>query len=144
MRKKGFTLVELLVVVALVGSLGGVFLTQFPASQKRTRDTQRSNDLKQFQTALEAYANRNTGLYPIFVTMDADGLCPTLGSVGCSKDPRSDKGHESYKYQSDAGGLNFVLWARFEIDDIYFIICSDGDVGELASPIVVNDGVCPL
>jgi len=144
MKRSGFTLVELLIVMAIISVLGTLFITSFPASQKRARDAHRRNDLKQYQTALEAYANKKGGIYPVSATVDADDLCTTFGMVGCSEDPRLDKGHESYKYQSDASGLNYVVWARLEADDFYIVACSSGNNGELASPITVSNGVCPL
>lgn len=144
MKRSGFTLIEFLIVMAVIGVMAGLFIAKFPASQERARDTERRNDIRQYQTGLEAYATRNTGLYPVSGTSDADIICPTLNMVGCSEDPRVNKGHETYKYQSDGGGVSYVLWARLENDDFYFVVCSSGDTGELPVPITVNNGVCPL
>jgi len=62
-RQKGFTLVELLVVMAILGVLVTVTLGAFRSSQARGRDAQRKNDLKQISNALELYYS-DYGKYP--------------------------------------------------------------------------------
>jgi len=61
--KKGFTLVELLVVMAILGVLVTVTLGSFRSSQARGRDAQRKSDLKQISSALELYYS-DYGKYP--------------------------------------------------------------------------------
>ena len=53
--QKGFTLVELLVVISVIGLLASVVLVSFPASTKKGRDSKRVQELKQIQTALRLY-----------------------------------------------------------------------------------------
>lgn len=53
--KFGFTLVELLVVMAIIGILATVGLASYRTSQMKARDATRKNDLKQIQTALNLY-----------------------------------------------------------------------------------------
>ncbi len=53
--KKGFTLVELLVVISVIGLLTSVVLVSFPTSTKKTRDAIKMRELKQIQTALRLY-----------------------------------------------------------------------------------------
>lgn len=60
----GFTLLELLVVISIIGILAGLVLASFTGVQKGARDTNRSSDIKQYQTSLEQFANENSGLYP--------------------------------------------------------------------------------
>jgi len=59
----GFTLVELLVVIALIGILSTLLLANFNAARQRSRDAQRKSDLRNLQTALRLYYNDNVG-YP--------------------------------------------------------------------------------
>ena len=64
MYKKGFTLVELLVVISLIGVLATLILANLNAARERGRDAVRKSDLRNIQTALRLYYNDNGG-YPI-------------------------------------------------------------------------------
>ncbi|MEK7648541.1 MAG: prepilin-type N-terminal cleavage/methylation domain-containing protein [Patescibacteria group bacterium] len=62
--QKGFTLVELLVVVAIIGLLAGIAIVSVNSVRIKARDTRRIADVKQIQNALELYNNEKGGLYP--------------------------------------------------------------------------------
>jgi general secretion pathway protein G len=54
-KKRGFTMVELLVAVAIVSLLGAVVLGTLQAGRMKARDSQRISDLGQIQVALRLY-----------------------------------------------------------------------------------------
>lgn len=62
-NKKGFTLVELLVVVAIIGILAAISVVALNTARARARDSRRVADVRQIQTALELYYN-DMGTYP--------------------------------------------------------------------------------
>jgi prepilin-type N-terminal cleavage/methylation domain-containing protein len=62
--QKGFTIVELLIVIVVIGILAALVLNTFSGVQRRARDTERQTDINSIATQLEVYYNDNTG-YPI-------------------------------------------------------------------------------
>ena len=77
-EQKGFTIVELLIVIVVIGILAALVLNTFSGVQKRARDTDRQNDMTQLATQLEVYYNDN-GKYPTNANLrDAN---PTTGWI---------------------------------------------------------------
>lgn len=139
---KGFTLIELLIVIAILAILATLFMTMFPASQKRARDARRQSDIKQYQTALERYANKNNGNYLSLGPVDPSGQCSSLGlGSTCPQDP-TNTGSFVYRYYGSA--TQYVLWARLEAipDPTYFVVCSNGKAGQLTT--APSSETCPL
>ncbi len=63
MLKKGFTLVELLIVIAIISTLVAIQTFVYINSQRTARDSKRRADLENIRAALEQYrSNNNT--YP--------------------------------------------------------------------------------
>jgi prepilin-type N-terminal cleavage/methylation domain-containing protein len=55
MKKQGFTLLELLIVIAIIGILSSVVLVSLNNTRKKARDTQRKSDINQIVKALQSY-----------------------------------------------------------------------------------------
>jgi len=62
-KQQGFTIVELLIVIVVIGILAGLVITTYNGIQQKARNTERTTDLKTFQSQLEAYY-ANNGSYP--------------------------------------------------------------------------------
>jgi prepilin-type N-terminal cleavage/methylation domain-containing protein len=155
---RGFTLIELLVVISIIGLLAAIALVSFTGTQKQARDTERKSDIKQYQLALENYANKNGGLYP--QRPDGSGviawstLCTDMSQTSCPQDPRYTKDNTYvYRYQSNgtvsngsAAATDYVLWAKLEnySPTNYWVVCSNGKSGQKTSGLPPTGGACPL
>jgi prepilin-type N-terminal cleavage/methylation domain-containing protein len=64
-NSKGFTIVELLIVIVVIGILAALVLNSFRGVQERARDTERRTDQNSVATQLEVYYTDNGG-YPQF------------------------------------------------------------------------------
>lgn len=63
----GFTLVELMVVIAIIGILATLIMVTLDNTKSTARNTRRLADIKQLQLALKMYYNDN-GTYPTAIT----------------------------------------------------------------------------
>ena len=54
-KRKGFTLLELLVVISIIGILVALGAVAFSTAQKKGRDAKRRGDMKAMQNAFEQY-----------------------------------------------------------------------------------------
>lgn len=57
-NKKGFTLIELMVSIAIIGILTAIITTNFTQSKAKSRDAKRVSDIAQIQLALSLYFDR--------------------------------------------------------------------------------------
>ena len=59
-KKKGFTLIELIVVIAILGILAAVLIPKFGGFQDKARKTQILTDAKQIATAIDSLLTEST------------------------------------------------------------------------------------
>lgn len=63
-KEKGFTIIEVVLVLAIAGLIFLMVFIALPALQRSQRDTQRKQDLSRAATALTSYTSNNRGALP--------------------------------------------------------------------------------
>ncbi len=71
-NSSGFTIVELLIVIVIIGILSGLVVTQILGASKKARDTERKTDLDSISVQLEAYYAKAGG-YPTLADLNNEG-----------------------------------------------------------------------
>jgi type IV pilus assembly protein PilA len=68
-KEQGFTIVELLIVIVVIGILAALVITTFTGIQQKARNTERQTDIKAIHGQVEAYYAQN-GRYPTLDNMN--------------------------------------------------------------------------
>jgi len=136
---KGFTLIEILVVIAILSGLVAILFPNFMEVRQRARDSQRKSDMKTLQKALEMYKeNTFPPAYP--ATGSLPGPCASW-SPYMSKipgDPSTNCTRKYYYVRTAGDNLSYVLAACLE---------NTGDTSGETCPTdfstVVGGYICP-
>lgn len=121
--KRGFTLLELLIVVAIIALLSTLGALAVSTQKKRANDANRRTDIHQLQVAIEAYySDRLTGTVAGGVQYPT-GL-PAPGSPLMAAD-----GQTGYLYQVPADPINrdpyiYTYWATPAAAPASYIVCA--------------------
>ena len=129
---RGFTIMELLVVLAIIGMLFSIILASYSVIKQRNRDARRSADINQISRALALYFN-DTRRYPVSVastTLNGNDVVSTaLKNAGSIPQVPADPvpGTYNYTYKTDASGLTYWISFCMETNSIkgYTADCSN-------------------
>jgi prepilin-type N-terminal cleavage/methylation domain-containing protein len=69
-KQQGFTIVELLIVIVVIGILAALVITTFTGIQQKARNTERETDIKAMHGQVEAYYAQSGGKYPSLANMN--------------------------------------------------------------------------
>jgi prepilin-type N-terminal cleavage/methylation domain-containing protein len=105
--KKGFTLLELLVVISILALLMAMGLVAFSTAQQRGRDSKRRGDIKATQNAFEQYFVVNGSEYAACNTMAASQM--SEGEL-----PTDPKPSQSYTCTVDTVANTYCVCAQLE------------------------------
>lgn len=99
MKKRGFTLVELMIVVVIIGILAAVAIPRFANMVKKSKEGATKGQLTAIRSALQVYYSDNEGLYPDFSSTStgtaitsgfASALVPKyISEIGAAKLPET-------------------------------------------------------
>lgn len=138
MKKRGFTLIEILITVSIVALLSGLVMINIIGNLAKARDSKRKNDLRELKTSLDLYYNINnmyppsasSGWPPSFDGNETITGCGVLttptacawgsawsqgGVVYMSPLPKDPTGTQAYFYRrASSGRLTYLLVAKME------------------------------
>src|SRR5438309_1368898 len=63
-KGKGFTIIEVLIVLAIAGLILAIVFLAVPALQRNSRNTQRKADISSILSGLNEYVTNNRGTFP--------------------------------------------------------------------------------
>ncbi len=105
---KGFTLVELLIVIAIIAILSVTAYVALGGQTSKARDSRRMQDLSAVQNALEIYFINNDSFYPDDLDLLTAKEMPKLPT-----DPITDA---VYAYNTNSTNKRYQLGATLEIN----------------------------
>ena len=116
-NKKGFTIIEVVLVLAIAGLIFLMVFIALPAMQRSQRNTQRANDISRFLTAVNQYQSNNSGKIPFstddtgnwaydnqFVKRYIDNTCTASATPSCSGGEFKDPDGTNYSFVQKGSG----------------------------------------
>ena len=88
-RQGGFTIIEVLIVLAIAGLIMLIVFLAVPALQRHARNTQRRNDISGLLGGMSEYVNNNNGGIPATAGNLGAGTSATIGASGTNTVPVS-------------------------------------------------------
>jgi prepilin-type N-terminal cleavage/methylation domain-containing protein len=114
-RVFGFTLIEIMVVVAIIGILMTVGMASYLTVSKKARDGKRKADLEQVRAALVLYrTDAATGKYPTSITWSTLSPIASYLSSKVVQDPKASP-YPQYTYTYNSTTNAFSLCATTEV-----------------------------
>lgn len=114
----GFTLIEMLIVVAIIGILASAIMVGLGPAQQKGRDARRMSDLSQAQNALELYYTQNSqypnnGNNTVMTFTELASLANNFTSVGVSNFPTQGPSKDDYCYQAISNS-SYIIGTHLE------------------------------
>ncbi|GAC1387688.1 MAG: hypothetical protein NVS1B7_0050 [Candidatus Saccharimonadales bacterium] len=93
-KQHGFTIVELLIVIVVIGILAALVITTFTGIQQKARNTKRQTDIKAQYGQVEAYYAQN-GKYPTLANIN-DATWRAANMKGLDQEALKDPKNTAY------------------------------------------------
>ncbi len=133
-KSKAFTLIELLIVMAVIAILVGVALPRFKGMQDEGNVARAKGELRTLKTALESYYLHNNNTYP--AAADFDDLINANPQIITTMPNDPFNGTNDYGYATSASGTYYVVYSVGSLGNGSATIADTGAVTE------TNDASC--
>jgi prepilin-type N-terminal cleavage/methylation domain-containing protein len=137
-NKKGFTIIEVVLVLAIAGLIFLMVFIALPALQRGQRDSQRRSDVSRINTQISNYQTNSRGKIPTATQMTA----PTTGFVTKYLKGGATKAGDEYSDPSEGTGYTITTGAadptRGQINYQTSMLCDNDGVAN--SSITQSDG----
>ena len=114
-NEKGFTLIELMIVIAIIGILAAIAIPQFSAYRRRSFNSAANADLRNAATAQEAWYVDNarycstitllTGTYGLFTSADVVFINISGDAFSYHMESYHTSGDRTYSIQGPGGSV---------------------------------------
>lgn len=150
-QKNGFTIIEVVLVLAIAGLIFLIVFPAVPALQRSQRDTQRKQDVSRMMSQLQAYASNKNGNYPPTATVNSTFKDGYMVKDGQSfSDPSKDSSTpyaingigypgNTYTGPADLGNIDYIVGAKCDDSGAKVLTQSSGN-RNVAAVIKVEQG----
>lgn len=138
-REEGFTLVELLVVMLILGILAAIAIPSFFAQRDKARDADAKASVRAAETAMETYAVDNNGSYASATDANLEAIEETLDAGTLDVTSTAD----TYSVQVNSDTDNAFRISRAANGDVTLTCGDDTTAVGAAFTTGGGDGGCP-
>lgn len=135
-KRPGFTIVELLIVIVVIAILAAISTVAYAGIQQRARDTARTAAVQQIQKALEVY-RAEKGSYPPMISIGSNVPAGFNGIWGAGHSYSVDTAGNWLKRLTDAGVAGAMPVDPINNNEYYFAYYSNTSYGVCKEPFYV-------
>lgn len=136
-QDEGFTIIEVVLVLAIAALILLMVFLALPALQRGQRDTQRKNDISRLQSSINNYKSGARGQLPATSMLTNDGDSGYLGRyLRNNNDTFADPSGNNYTLENVQANGSVPAWSESITSNIYFSkggTCGDGQTPTFAS-----------